>query len=171
LKQDGLWEDTLLVVVADHGEEFNAEAPGHGHGTLSEDATHVPLLVHLPGQREGRRIDAAASLLDVTPTILSQVYEEVPAGFAGVPLLGQALPDDRAVFSFGVVADRGMHRPPVTFAAYRAGFKYWLDRKSGQERLFDLRHDRRGVRDVAGQHPQRLAALRAQARPILDTLE
>lgn len=170
LKQDGLWEDTMLVVTSDHGEEFDAETPGHGHATLSEDTTHVPLLVHTPGQRSGNRITGNTSLLDVAPTVLSQVYQAPPA-LTGWPLLSGDPPGDRTVFSVGVVAGDGMNAPPVSLAAYQDGFKYWRNRRTGEERLFDLRRDPRGLRDVAGQYPERLVRLRAEARPVLDVAD
>jgi arylsulfatase len=167
LKQDGLWDDTLLIVTSDHGEAFDPDAPGHGLATLTEDTTHVPLLVHEPGQRTARRVDAPTSLLDITPTVLARVYRDVPGGLAGIPLLDREVPGDRTVFSIGMVATGGLNRPPVTMAAYQTDFKYWRDNRSGVERLFDRRGDRRDSRDVAGRYPERLAAMRTQTDRVL----
>ena len=69
----------LLVLTSDHGEQLGEEgrpAPYgdgfynvHGH-TLFEELVRVPLIVRLPGQREGRRIGAVTASIDVLPTIL-----------------------------------------------------------------------------------------------------
>lgn len=165
LKHDGLWDDTLLVVLSDHGEEFGTDTEGHGNGTLSEDVTHIPLLVHRPGQRRGERVDHTASQLDVAPTILSQVYAEVPAGFKGKPLLDRPVPGDRLALSVGPL---GSDKLPDTLAAYQDGFKYWRDRRIGAERLFDLRRDPLGLHDIAGREPGRLAALKRDAQLVME---
>jgi arylsulfatase A-like enzyme len=67
-KRVGL-ERTLVVVTADHGEEFG-EHGGEFHGaTLYDEILRVPLLVAMPGIAP-RRVDAPVSLLDVAPTIV-----------------------------------------------------------------------------------------------------
>ena len=54
LRELGLWDDTLIVITADHGEEFH-EHGGWWHGTtLYEEQIHVPLLVKWPKGKVGR---------------------------------------------------------------------------------------------------------------------
>ena len=74
LRELGHWEETLLVVLSDHGEEFwDHGNVGHAH-TLFQELVHVPLLVRLPGDRHsGRRVEATVRLIDVGPTILDLV--------------------------------------------------------------------------------------------------
>jgi arylsulfatase A-like enzyme len=64
-------DDVLLIVTADHGEEFGEHGGlGHGHG-LHEELLRVPLLIRWPaGIPGGRRIDEPVTLLDVYPTLL-----------------------------------------------------------------------------------------------------
>ena len=80
-------ENTLVVVLSDHGEAFEE----HGwtlHGaTLYEEETRVALLMRLPhGEHAGSIVDAPASLLDVAPTILRRCGVEVPAAFEEIDL-------------------------------------------------------------------------------------
>jgi arylsulfatase A-like enzyme len=70
LGKAGFADNTLLVVTADHGEEFEEHGRmGHGN-TLYEEVIRVPLIFHLPGRiAAGARL-GEASLMDVFPTVL-----------------------------------------------------------------------------------------------------
>lgn len=69
LEEQGRFEDSIIVVTADHGELlFEHDTVLHGH--LWEETLRVPLLVHLPGQTTKRVSDALVSLVDIAPTIL-----------------------------------------------------------------------------------------------------
>ncbi len=64
----GLYDDALVVLTADHGEElFDRGGFAHGY-TLHREVLRVPLLVKLPGQRSARRIEEDVSLVDLLPT-------------------------------------------------------------------------------------------------------
>lgn len=71
LREHGKLANTLIVVVADHGESLG-EHDEMQHGlTLYESAVRVPLLIALPrGRHAGRRVVAPVSLADIAPTIL-----------------------------------------------------------------------------------------------------
>jgi nicotinamide-nucleotide amidase len=77
LRARGLLDETLIVVVSDHGEEFwdqDAAGPGHGHRNLHRELTRVPLVLHLPGLLpEGARIPDLMRGIDVLPTLLDLV--------------------------------------------------------------------------------------------------
>lgn len=71
LRERGLYDDMLIVFVADHGEEFL----DHGwwaHGkTLYGEQLRVPLVVKFPrGWRAGRRVSEPAQQVDIVPTLL-----------------------------------------------------------------------------------------------------
>ncbi|MBX7186239.1 MAG: sulfatase [Vicinamibacteria bacterium] len=91
LKSLGLLENTILVVTADHGEEFGEHGQNrHGH-TLYQSLLHVPLIVRLPGgERGGARIANPVSLVDLSSTLLGLVnLPPLPEadGFSLAPLL------------------------------------------------------------------------------------
>jgi arylsulfatase A-like enzyme len=76
LRQNGLWDDTLVVVVADHGEElFDHGGFSHGY-SLYNEVVHVPLMIKLPLQQAPIRQDAVVSSLDIYPTILGTLNLE-----------------------------------------------------------------------------------------------
>jgi arylsulfatase A-like enzyme len=89
LRELGLDESTLVVITADHGEEF-AEHGWLQHGsTVFQEVIHVPLLFWAPGLvPQGREIERPVSLIDVAPTILSLVGVPAPVALDGVDLSG-----------------------------------------------------------------------------------
>ena len=71
MKEAGLWEDTLFVLVSDHGEEFNEHGSwGHGH-SIYQELLNVPLMFHFEGKIEASRVPAsvAVNTLDIPPTV------------------------------------------------------------------------------------------------------
>ncbi|MCK5036207.1 MAG: sulfatase [Candidatus Sabulitectum sp.] len=69
LRSRGLAENTLVILVGDHGEEF-LEHGGIEHGrTLYEETTHVPLIIAGPGFNRGRVISQSVAQLDIAGTI------------------------------------------------------------------------------------------------------
>jgi arylsulfatase A-like enzyme len=73
LKRRGLYDDTLIILTADHGEEFH-ERGGWGHGhSLYEELVHVPLVMSCPARLAdfaGRRYAQPVRHVDLVPTIL-----------------------------------------------------------------------------------------------------
>lgn len=107
LKRLGLWEDTLLVVLADHGEEFQEHQSFHHIRTLYEEVLRVPLLVKLPGGRSvGARLRVPERVrnLDLAPTILDLAGIECPSTFQGESILPLVWNEgaDRTVFAHTV---------------------------------------------------------------------
>lgn len=79
-------DSTLVMVVADHGEEFlDHGGIEHGH-TLYQELLHVPLILCGPGFRGGETVQATVGQLDLLPTVLSAMGVEVPSTAHGVDL-------------------------------------------------------------------------------------
>ncbi|HTM41557.1 MAG TPA: sulfatase-like hydrolase/transferase [Terriglobales bacterium] len=88
LRTRGLYQDALLVVVADHGEAFGE----HGelsHGLLLyDDTVHVPLLIKLPGERAHHlAVESRVGLVDIAPTLLEELGISPPPVMQGASLL------------------------------------------------------------------------------------
>jgi arylsulfatase A-like enzyme/uncharacterized membrane protein YbhN (UPF0104 family) len=105
LEAEGLYEDTVIILTSDHGEEFN-EHGGFWHGlTLYDEQIRVPLLIKWA--RDGDSADQGADsgiarLIDVGPTILGLASLPIPEGMQGVDLrrpYSTRLEKDRQVFS------------------------------------------------------------------------
>ena len=88
MKAEGAWDDTLFVLTADHGEEFN-EHGGWWHGiTLYDEQVHVPLVMKLPeGDRAGQRVPWQVRQIDVSPTLALYAGAQAPGLWQGSFLL------------------------------------------------------------------------------------
>lgn len=95
LRQRDLFDDSLILVMADHGENMEAQDDFRGaiafsHLRLFEGVSHTPLIIKLPGQDRGRRVDALTQNVDVLPTVMELLDlppEPEPEGMSLVPLL------------------------------------------------------------------------------------
>jgi len=102
LRARGLYDGTLIVLTADHGEEFQ-EHGGWWHGTtLYDEQIHVPLIVKPPRAAGTARVaDELATSLDIAPTILAAAALPVPETLQGhaLPINGGSAPARQSVFS------------------------------------------------------------------------
>ncbi|MFT7679146.1 MAG: choline-sulfatase [Planctomycetota bacterium] len=69
LDQTGLFENTVIDIVSDHGEEFQDHGGVFHRRTLYEEVLRVPLIIKVPGLPSGR-VSTSVSLVDVAPTLL-----------------------------------------------------------------------------------------------------
>jgi len=186
-------DNTVVVITADHGEEFQ-EHHGMGHGrTLHQEVLHIPLLFLLPGQQERIDVDAPVSLVDVAPTILDLLGVAAPASFAGSslrPLMkpaarGQSAAADGVVFAELLKqvpgSDQLIHQRAVITGATK------LIEGEGEAQFYDLATDREErdpdalaaaertrLRDTLATFDRRFSAApgqATQAAPDEDTLE
>jgi arylsulfatase A-like enzyme len=87
LRKWGIWDETMLLITADHGEEFFEDRRcGHG-GSLRDTLIRVPLLVHDPARFPGGTIiDEGAEGVDVFPTIADAMGLSIPEQVQGQSL-------------------------------------------------------------------------------------
>ncbi|MEE9456620.1 MAG: sulfatase, partial [bacterium] len=96
-------KNTLVVISADHGEEFFEHGGKEHSHTLYDEVCRVPLIVALPGARGHRPrvgvVPAPVSLVDVAPSVLNYLALPVPPTMEGrQDLLTGNPPADRAVY-------------------------------------------------------------------------
>ncbi len=88
LKEAGLWENTLVVVTADHGEMLGDH---HEWGKVSyhDAAFHVPLIIRDPdhADQHGTEVSKISESIDVTPTILDWMGGKAPHSMDGISLI------------------------------------------------------------------------------------
>ncbi|HEY8516041.1 MAG TPA: sulfatase [Candidatus Binatia bacterium] len=140
----GLLEETIVVITADHGDEFGE------HGTIGhakhayDEVLHVPMVFIAPGLvPAGKRIATPVSLVDLMPTLLSLVDLPVPPGVQGrslVPLLrGETFPEPRVLYAEAPAWGRQGKRRT---AARLAGFKWiFQENETVPNEIFDLTVD------------------------------
>ena len=86
LQQTGRLDHSMVIVSADHGESFEHGWFSHAGPYLYNGLIRVPLLIHLPGQKQGIRITQAAEQVDLLPTILELVGGQAPRWAEGTSL-------------------------------------------------------------------------------------
>ena len=85
LKEEGLYENTLIVYTSDHGCHFRTRN-GEYKRSPHDASLHVPLVIRGPGFTGGIATSCLTSLIDLPPTLLEAAGIPVPAEFPGHPL-------------------------------------------------------------------------------------
>ncbi len=102
LREMNLLDNTIVILVADHGEEFMEHGfTGHANN-LYQQTTHVPLIISGPGIEPGTVLTANTGQFDVLPTLMNYLSISVPAHVEGIDILGN-IPADRIIPSSGIV--------------------------------------------------------------------
>jgi choline-sulfatase len=177
LKQLGILENTLIIVLSDHGEEFWEHGwTAHGQ-SLYQELTHSVFLMWNPKLlRVPRRITEPVQLIDVMPTILELLDLKPPdilQGQALVPL-ARGLPFRRRTpvmtsrFAHAGAKPGGVPENRInTFAMVDANWKLIYREKGkdvGLERveLYNRRTDRAERKNVASAHPAEVERMMAE---------
>jgi arylsulfatase A-like enzyme len=160
LRSEGLLDRTLLVVTADHGEEFL------DHGSVFheidqpayEELLRVPLLIRFPdGSGAGARVDRPTRMVDVAPTILEAVgLGEQAADLDGASLRPMLAGDDRT--------DRTAYLSAPGYGIVRsAEWKLRTWKAGGRpDELYRIDRDPREASNVAEAHPEVAIEMRAR---------
>jgi len=149
LIERGLLNNTLVVITADHGEEFNEHAAlGHGQ-TLYTQALRVPLILFWPGHLAPARVMTPVSLARVPATIMELLGERGP--FPGPSLLSGLGGDSaHAVAAFSSVS-HGKERDRQSIASVHVGQFHFIQYPGDSTgRLYDHATDPLETRDLAG---------------------
>ena len=158
LRDRGVYDDALVIFLADHGESF-ARRPDRwlGHTRLLYDELiRVPLLVKLPGQARTGRVDRLVSTTDVKATVLSAVD---PAAASPRSLLQQVDAGDAGEASPGPVFSQ-TGRGNTLNAILLGDWKLIVNPSSRAVELYDVRNDPGELDDVSDAQPERVAELR-----------
>jgi arylsulfatase A-like enzyme len=128
--------DDIVVLYADHGEEFwDHTGFEHGH-TLFDELLRVPLVIKAPGIR-GTRSDAPASLLDITPTVLDALGIEPSGAVDGLSLMPAARGEgDADLRSRGLAFGRPLYGSE-RWGVLTPEAKKWTTQE-GREAMYDI---------------------------------
>ncbi|HEU4431168.1 MAG TPA: sulfatase-like hydrolase/transferase [Myxococcota bacterium] len=168
LEELGLYDESVIALVADHGEEFQ-EHGGYWHGlTLYDEQIHVPLMVKWRRGAPAAPPDARgepARLIDVAPTLLAQAGASVPPAMQGIDLA--RIPAARAPGDQVVFAEEN-HEGNVLRAVRTKRWK-WIEANAGNPRglpereLFEVEVDPGETENVAEREAGTAAELARQA--------
>ncbi len=165
LRAAGLAENTIVVVMADHGEAFGehrfAGERMYFHGqTLYDELLRVPLVIHVPGLAP-RTVELPTMLIDLGPTLIDLFGAEPPGSMQGrslVPAMQGAAMSERPVYAELLPAPSWDHKWRV---AISGGYKLLDKQSEGSVELFDLAHDPTEQKNLADADASRVRELRA----------
>jgi arylsulfatase A-like enzyme len=152
LRTRGLYENTLFIVMGDHGEAFEQHPGNYGHTLfIYEENVRVPFVIAAPGLiHEPMRVGRVAGLIDTAPTVLDLLGMPIPGMYQGRSLLG----DQSGMALFCTDYSLGL-------LGLRDGrWKCIHELESGRTLLFDLQDDPEEKDDVSSSHPERVGAYR-----------
>ncbi|UCE59962.1 MAG: sulfatase [Phycisphaerales bacterium] len=154
LKEFGIYDDALIVLTSDHGEEFwEHESFEHGH-TIYDELLRVPLMVKLPAVQRHARVTDKVTLESIAPTILTLCavdYESTQLPAPTLPALSTIADSriaDLPIVSTGLACFE--NRTSVVFD----NFKYIRWDVSKREELFDLESDPGERYSVSSAYPE-----------------
>lgn len=140
IRDTGLWDEALVVVMSDHGVTFE---PGQDRRSVeteraAADVLHVPLFIKYPGQDQGARPDVDAGMTDIAPTIADVLQITPRPNYQGV-----VLPRDAA---------RSAEAIPPRRVLDAAALKYELFDLEGTAGLYGYRRDAGLTGTAVGEH-------------------
>jgi choline-sulfatase len=187
LKQAGIFDQSLIVLISDHGEEFGEHGGWfHGH-SLYREIYHVPFIIKFPEQlHAGRRFREFVSICDVLPTVLDHLHIACPPGIDGIsllPLIRGDRPRPRAIFSSATASLFNKYLPqrfsifsgpyhliynfPLSPQATSYYQGYGQPRERPEIELFDTRSDPGEQREISLQNSRIIDSLRPEIVRIL----
>ncbi len=184
LKERGVLDDTIVVVVGDHGEQFGEHGLWLHNFSIYDTLVHVPLLVRYPPalapRRESRPV-SVASLFATTVDLAGLPWPGAPiephslAADVNYPVVSEldvpcAHPENRRL-------DFDIRDWTATYEAiYHDGYKY-VASSNGRDELFDMINDPRETKNLWADEPDRLAKMSKMldtwraTRPVLEITE
>ena len=146
LQSMGILDNTLVVIFADHGEEFRE----HGrmlHGWVYCEVARVPLLIRFPrGQWAGTRVSQLVQLVDIAPTVLADLGIKPGREMSGVNLAD--------VIGGGPSAGVAYTEGEDAYAIRTDRWMYSLDIEDGHREMYEIGVDPLERVDIKGQFPQ-----------------
>lgn len=157
LEEDGLGDSTILVITADHGENFfDHDIVTHGR-TLFDTEARVPFLVHYPPAVVPERVDAAVSTLDAVPTILDLLGLPPHPAHQGQSVRWLGLPGEEPHPAIFMNIQGWKHLDGIVCMP----FKVIFDPEEKTTMLFDLDADPGELHDLAAERPVVMNRLRS----------
>ena len=176
LKEQGIYDDSIIILISDHGEEF-FEHGGREHGRLFTEHLHVPLMIRFPAGSglAPRTVKGTVRLFDVLPTVMD--YLGLPAGAPVQARSFLPLIDGRGGYAPAVVSYNG---PDLQFLRIEKDGRSWADEgyPGSTATLFELGPEPAEQTNLAAARPELVADMegiageqRAQDAAFLEKLE
>jgi arylsulfatase A-like enzyme len=159
LRQRGIWDRLVLVITADHGEEFLDHGGFEHNRTLFDEMVHVPLIVKAPGLQPGVR-DIETEAVDLAPTLARAAGAALPAGLSGVDIWPELRGESRGEpWAFA-------ERPGALYMLRTREWKFISNLEAHHE-LYHLTDDPHELKNLAPFELERTRDMRNQLAGVL----
>jgi choline-sulfatase len=166
IKTMGLYDNSVIVVFSDHGDEF-MDHNGLDHGpTLYQEQLHVVSMIRFPGYGKRQDIRQPTRTVDLFPTVFDAMKMKGPARIDGVSLLPMLRGEDLALTVYAetdyrlFVHQRMMRKDKK---------KLILDLLDGKRELYNLATDPTEQEDISSQDPRTTYEMEQQLRSWMDS--
>jgi len=178
LQRCGFYDDTLVIITADHGEQFGEHGLAYHQFSLYDSLLHIPLVVKLPAGSDwpelaGTEVERLVSLVDIAPTVYDVLGVAAPHQMDGQSLFSEP-EQQRAVFAeYDPSANVEMVTKHIAEGDELSGkfsralqavrtptYKYILA-SDGSAEMYDVGQDPQETHNIAAAQPQIAAELRA----------
>jgi len=152
LKREKLYDNTMIVVTADHGESFGERRLFQHGNSLYSNLLHVGLVVKYPHQAHRGQVSTPVSSIDILPTILKVAGVTPPAGLQGVDLLDPTS-QPRNLFSESFPCPV-LHGPVCPGGCMMRAVVSWPNKyifsSNGRSEVYQLQQDPNETRNLFG---------------------
>jgi len=167
----GLAEDTLVVVLADHGEMLGEHGLNFHHRGLYDPVIRTPMLMRFPEKKwAGTEISSPVRIYDLYATILEFTDIEAKTQHESMSLMGYLTGKQKAALWCPLVGRSGQSDSMLIGLRHK-GLKYIRDVESGAEWLYDLDDDPAETKNIASESSQTLDQARRAVAPDVRFLE
>ena len=156
LKEQGVYDDTAIIVSSDHGENFGELGIYAEHGTADNITCRIPMIIKWPGGAKGAVVNGLHYNLDWGPTLMDLLCGQKPAKWQGqsysqTVLTGKEKGREQLVLSqCAHVCQRSVRWDKWLYMrTYHDGFHLFP-----KEMLFDVVADPHEQHDLAEKHPE-----------------
>jgi arylsulfatase A-like enzyme len=178
LEQNGVLENTWLVLTSDHGEMFERGITGHQAPPMFQPLVRIPLVIFAPGQDSRVDISEKTSAIDLLPTLMHNTGQAIPDWVEGdilPPYSPSALPPDRPMISLrgkGIKEGQPIHKGSAMLVRgnYKLSyiFGYVKDLRGGELiELYNLDDDPEELNDLSSSRPDIVSDMLLELKPNL----
>jgi len=163
LRQLGVCDSTIIILCADHGDEFREHGRYSHWRQLYDELVRVPLIIRHPEGQRGLSVDTPVGLVDILPTIVDMLSLEADSSqFVGQSLWSLLRDGDTRGLSGFVVGDATPDRDDTIVSIRTDLWKLIIDSTKGGAELYDLERDPGEQVNVIAQYPEVAQELEAK---------